>query len=90
MDRTCSTHVDDDAQKIFYGINEGKCSLERPRRRWEDIKMDIKETGYKFVDWINLTQNRDRWRALVNMAVNHRVIYNSVTYTKRSLVHWEC
>lgn len=39
--RTCSTHVDDDVQKILYGLNEGKCSLERPKRRWEYIRMDI-------------------------------------------------
>ena len=60
MDRTCSTHVVDDAQKILYGVNDGRCSLGKPKRRWENIKMNIKETGYEYVDWIHVAQNRDR------------------------------
>jgi len=45
-----------------------------PRRRWEDnIKMDLKKGGCGSVDWIELAQDRDRWRALVNAVTNVRV-----------------
>jgi hypothetical protein len=49
---------------------EGKRSLGRPRHRWEDIKMDLREIGFGDVDWINWAQVRDRWRALVNTVMN--------------------
>ncbi|KAJ4448285.1 hypothetical protein ANN_10299 [Periplaneta americana] len=55
---------------------EGKRPLERPRRRWEDnIKMDSREVGYDDREWINLAQDRDRWRAYeyVRAAMNLRV-----------------
>ena len=43
----------------------------RPRHRWEDnIKMDLKEVGCGYMDWIKLAQDKDRWRALVNAVVN--------------------
>jgi hypothetical protein len=49
------------------GKPEGKRPLGRPRRRWVDnIKMDLREIGWDGVDWIDLTQDRDQWRALVN------------------------
>jgi hypothetical protein len=49
------------------GNLEGKRPLERPRRRWEDnIKLDLREIGWDGMDWIDLTQDRDQWRALVN------------------------
>jgi hypothetical protein len=49
--------------------------LGRLRHRWEDeIKMDLRETGWGSVQWIHLAQNRDRWRALVNVAMNLRVL----------------
>jgi len=56
------------------GKPEGKRPLERPRRRWEDnIKMDISGSGMWGMDWIELAQDRDRWRALVNAVMNLRV-----------------
>jgi hypothetical protein len=61
--------------RILVGKPEGKRPLERPRRRWEDnIRMEI---GWGGMDWIDLAQDRDQWRALVNTAINIRVLYNS-------------
>ena len=55
------------------GKPEGRRPLGRPRRRWEDnIKMDLQEVGCVDIDWIELAHGRDRWRALVNMAMNLR------------------
>ena len=52
---------------------EGKRPLEGPRRRWEDnIKMDLQEVIREVMDWIDLIQDRDRWRALVNAVTNLR------------------
>ena len=52
---------------------EGKRPLGRPRRRWEDnIKIDLREVG-GVGDWMELAQDRDRWRALVNTVMNLRV-----------------
>ena len=48
--------------------------LGRPRRRWEDnIRMDLREVGCGCVDWMELAQDRDRWRALVSAVMNLRV-----------------
>jgi hypothetical protein len=50
---------------------KGRGPLERPRHRWEDgIKMDLTEIGWGGVEWIHLAQNRDRWRAVVNVVMN--------------------
>jgi hypothetical protein len=62
------------AYNILVGRPEGRRSLGRPRRGWEDnIRMDLGEIGFEDVDWINLAQDRDRWRALVNTVMNLRV-----------------
>jgi hypothetical protein len=53
---------------------EGRRPLGRPRRKWLDnIRMDLVEVGWGFVDWIGLAQDRERWRVLVNSVLNHRV-----------------
>ena len=53
---------------------EGKRPLGRPRRRWEDkINIDLQEVGCGGMDWIDLAQDRNRWRALVNAVMNLRV-----------------
>ncbi|KAJ4448478.1 hypothetical protein ANN_10494 [Periplaneta americana] len=63
------------AYRVSVGRPEGKIPLGRPRRRWEDnIKMDLREVEYDDRDWINLAQDRDRWRACVRAAMNLRVI----------------
>jgi hypothetical protein len=60
--------------RVLVGKSEGKRTLVRPRRRWEDdIRMDLQEVGCECVDWIGLAQDRDRWRALVNAVMNLRV-----------------
>jgi hypothetical protein len=56
------------------GKPDGKRPLGRPRRRWVDnIEMDLREIGLGGMDWIDLTQGRDQWRALVNTVMNLRV-----------------
>ena len=60
--------------RVLVGKPEGKRPLGRPRRRWEDnIKMDPQEVGGVCEDWMELAEDRDRWRALVSKVMNLRV-----------------
>jgi hypothetical protein len=62
------------AYRILVGKPEGKKPLGRPSHRWvDDIKMDLREIGRDSMDWIDLAQDRDQWRALVNTMMNLRV-----------------
>jgi hypothetical protein len=59
------------AYRLLMGKPEGRRPLGRPRRRWVDnIRMDLAEVGWGDVDWIGLAQDANRWRALVNSALN--------------------
>jgi hypothetical protein len=61
--------------RILMAKPEGKRPLGRPRSRWEDgVRMDLREIGLGSVDWIQLAQDRDWWRALVNTVINLRVL----------------
>jgi hypothetical protein len=63
--------------KVLVGNPEGKRPLGRPRRRCEDnIKMDLQEMGCRDLDWFELAQDRDRWRALMNAVMNLRFPQN--------------
>ena len=60
--------------RVLVGKPEGKSPLGRPRRIWEDnIKMELQEVGGECGDWMELAQDRDRWRTLVSTVMNLRV-----------------
>jgi len=60
------------------GKPEGTRPLGRPRHRCEDnIKLDLQEVGCEVMDWLDLAEDRDRWRALVNVVMNHKVPQNA-------------
>jgi hypothetical protein len=75
MGRACSTNGEKrNAYRALVGMPGGKRPLRRPRHRWVDnIKIDLREKGWGGMDWIDLAQNRDQWRALVNTVINLRV-----------------
>ena len=60
--------------RVLVGKPEGKRQIRRPKRRWVDnIRMDLQEVGCGNMDWIELAQDRDRWRTLVSTVMNLRV-----------------
>jgi hypothetical protein len=64
--------------RILMGKSEGNRPLGRLRRGWVDnIKMDLREISWDGMDWTDLDQNRNQWRALVNTVMNLRVPYNT-------------
>jgi len=87
--------------RVVYGVlvgrPEGKRPLGRPRRRWEDnIKMDLQEVGEGYGDWMDLAQDRDRWRELLSSMMNLRVpkmwgisclAAEPVRFSRRTLLH---
>jgi hypothetical protein len=78
MGGACSTYRKKRvAYRILVTRPEGRRPLPRHRRRWENnIKMDLQDVG-EGMDWIDLAQDRGRWRAVVNAVVNLRVPYNA-------------
>ena len=66
---------------VLVGKPEGKRPLGTHRRRWEDnIKMDLQEVECVGIDWIDLTQDRDRWRALVNAVMKSLFFHRACCY----------
>jgi hypothetical protein len=61
--------------KVLMGKPKGKIPLARPRHRWEDeTRMDLGETGWRGVEWIQMAQDRGQWQAVVNVAMNLEVL----------------
>jgi hypothetical protein len=75
MVRACSTNGEKrNSYRILVGMPEEKRPLGRPRCRWvNNIRMDLRAIGWDGMDWIDLAQNREQWRALVKAVINIRV-----------------
>jgi hypothetical protein len=83
MGRACSTKKGEkkNAYRVLVGEPEGKRPLGKPRHRLVDnTEMNFTEIGWGGIDWIDMTQDRDQWRALVNMVMNlwfHKLLGSS-------------
>jgi hypothetical protein len=67
--------------RVMVGKYGGKRGLGRPRLRWEDnINVNPKEVGCEDMDWIDVAQDRDRWRALVNAVMNFQALLNAGSF----------
>ena len=76
MGGACSTHGGEEMfiYRVLVGKPEGKRPLGRPSRRWDDnIRMDLQEVECRYMDWIRLAKDRDRWWAVVNAVISLRV-----------------
>jgi hypothetical protein len=72
MGMACSTKEgEEEAYRIFMGKTKGKRPLGRPRRTWMDnIRVNLREIAWDVMDWIDLAQERDQWKALVKTVMN--------------------
>ena len=74
MDWACSVYGESiGAYRVLVGKPEGERPLGRPRRRWNENKLDLQDVGCGGMDWIDLAQDMDRWRGLVIAVMNFRV-----------------
>jgi hypothetical protein len=69
--------------EFWWGNLRGKTLVRHRHRREDNTKMDLQEVGCGGMDWIDLAQDRDRWRALVNAVKNLRFVYNAGNFLTR-------
>jgi hypothetical protein len=81
MSGACSAYGGGERRIQGFGVKpEGKRPLGRPRRRWEEnIKMDQQEVGFRCMDWKELAQDWDRWRAFVNVVMSQPTSFPRLT-----------